>query len=50
MLEFLLALTVRTRWSAMPLARTLALGIPLYVGMMWLHPWLFGPDPKIVLG
>lgn len=40
----------RARWHRGDLAGTIAFGSGLYAGLFWLHPWLFGPDPKIAFG
>lgn len=44
----MLAGRTRMRWNGGQLLATLLFGTALYVGMLWAHPWLFGPDPKIV--
>lgn len=36
------------RWPRGTLAATLVGGAGLYLLMLWLHPWLFGPDPRVV--
>jgi uncharacterized membrane protein len=46
----LVAGRARMRWHNAQLAGVLALGCGLYVALLWLHPWLFGPDPKIAFG
>lgn len=38
---------VPRRWPRGTLAATLIGGAALYLLLVWLHPWLFGPDPKI---
>lgn len=38
------------RWRARELAATILVGCALYLALLWAHPVLFGPDPRIVFG
>jgi uncharacterized membrane protein len=37
-------------WRTPQLIATLAIGAGLYATLLWLHPWLFGPDPRLAFG
>jgi len=37
-------------WRTPQLVATLTIGAGLYAALLWLHPWLFGPDPKLAFG
>lgn len=41
---------IRMRWRTPQLLATLAIGAGLYAALLWLHPYLFGPDPKLAFG
>jgi len=41
---------VRLHWQTGQLLSTVALGLILYSLLLWAHPFLFGPDPKIAFG
>lgn len=49
---FVALLRARTpgRWRMGQFFATLALGLTLYSLLLWTHPYLFGPDPKIAFG
>jgi len=51
-LPFAAAIKGRTplRWRADQLLGTLVVGLLFYVVMLWAHPYLFGPDPKLAFG
>jgi uncharacterized membrane protein len=37
-------------WRTSQLSATRASGAGLYAALLWLHPWLFGPDPRLAFG
>ncbi len=49
-IPFLALLQGRTRLRSPGATLLVAIvgGICVYLTMLWLHPWLFGPDPKVV--
>jgi uncharacterized membrane protein len=51
-LPFAAAISGRARlgWQRSQLVGTILLAAGLYLLLLWLHPFLFGPDPKIAFG
>jgi uncharacterized membrane protein len=39
----------RLEWRSPQLAATILLTVASYAALLWLHPWLFGVDPKLAI-